>query len=191
MERKKKHLWAGIAFLVVSITVLYFNLNCIKGSFKDLWPALVLLAGTILYVIYFSTKKKKNRLFLIFLATFTAISSVPLFILTFTDFENINLLWPSFVLAFGLGVLSLYYYGKKRKIVLFISSLIIIAPLLAWIFYSIRSKFGLVIGVILFIVGVAFLTRGIIREAKLPTVVVEESGSERKEESQDSKENVQ
>jgi len=177
MERKKKHLLVGISFLIVSIFVLYFSISYIKGNFKDLWPAILLFFGTILYVIYFSTRKKKNRLFIIFLATFIAISSIPLFILTFTSSDNINLLWPAFVLALGLGTLSVYFYGKKQKFLLITSSIIIIAPILVWIFYSIQSKFGLIIGVILFIVGVAFLTRGLLREAK-PAMQAQVSSNE-------------
>jgi hypothetical protein len=156
----------GIVLIIISFAVLYFNLSMFKGSFSKLWPSLILLAGTALYILYFSTKKKKNRLFILFVATFIALISVPLFILSFTSKEIMQHLWPSFPLALGLSVLSLYFYGQKKRYKLFISSLIIAASLLIWILYLMQSRFGLVIGVVLFITGAAFLTRGLIREAE-------------------------
>lgn len=168
MKRKSKHLLIGIALLVISIIVIYFNLYFFEGSFKNLWPALVLLAGTFLYLFYFSTKKKKNLLFVLFIGTFIAISSVPLFILAVTSFEHIKILWPGFIFAIGMGMLALYFYGKKKKGVLVISILILSLSLLIWVFCSLKSQFGLIIGVSLFILGAAFLTRGFIKEGELP-----------------------
>jgi len=165
MKRKTRHLLTGIILLIISFTVLYFNLSLFKGSFSKLWPSLILLAGFALYILYFSTKRKKNRLFILFIATFIALLSVPLFILSFTSKEIMTHLWPSFPLAGGLSVLSLYFYGKNKRYVLLIASLIIAASLLIWVVYLMQSKFGLVIGVVLFITGAAFLTRGLIHEA--------------------------
>jgi len=166
MKRKTKHLLISIVLVIISFTVLYFNLSMFKGSFNKLWPALILLLGMILYIYYFSTKKKKDRLYLLFLATFIALISVPLFILTFTSPDIIPHLWPAFLLALGMAILSLYFYGKKKKFVLSLSVIVIAAPLLIWIFYLMKSQFGLVIGVVLFITGAGFLTRGLIRESE-------------------------
>ncbi len=165
MKRKTRHLLTGIVFLIISFTVLYFNLSMFKGSFSKLWPSLILLAGTILYILYFSTKKKKNRLFILFVATFIALASVSLFILSFTSKDIMPYLWPSFPLALGMSILSLYFYGKKKRYILLVSSLVITASLLIWVIYLMQSKFGLVIGVVLLITGAAFLTRGLIHEA--------------------------
>ncbi len=181
MKRKTRHLLTGIILLIISFSVLYFNLSLFKGSFSKLWPSLILLAGFALYILYFSTKRRKNRLFILFIATFIALTSVPLFILSFTSKAIMTHLWPSFPLAGGLSILSLYFYGKKRRYVLLISSLIIAASLLIWIFYLMQSKFGLVIGVVLFITGAAFLTRGLIHEAEEITVEKESASGEKAE----------
>lgn len=156
----------GIFLILISIAVLYFNLSFFKGSFKKLWPSGILLFGVIFYIYYFSTKKKKNVAFSLFLATFFAVSSVPLFILTFTSLKNLSFLWPGFFLAFGVALLSLYYFEKKKRITSIISMILIFGSLLIWIFYSLRSQFGLIIGVSLLIIGAAFLTRGLIKEEK-------------------------
>ena len=87
MEKRINKLVIGIVFIFVGFIVLYFNLSIIKGSFDKIWPALVLLIGMILNVFYFSTRKIKNRLFLFFIATFIAISSIPLFLLNLTSFQ--------------------------------------------------------------------------------------------------------
>ena len=164
MKRKIKQQVLGIILLIVSIAVLYFNLKKVEGSFSKLWPSLILLVGVFFYIFYFSTKRKHERLSLLFLATFLAISSIPLYILTFTSFDYIDIIWPGFLFAIGMGFLSLYFYGKGRKSALFLSTIMIGVALFIWAFYSVRYQFGLVVGVIFLVVGAAFLTRGFIKQ---------------------------
>lgn len=154
----------GIALIVISIAVIYFNLKIFEGGFNKVWPAILLLVGVILYIFYFSTKKKRQRLFVLFLATFIATSSVPLFVLTFTSYERITILWPGFLFTFGLGLLSIYFYGNKKKVLSVLATFIISISFLIWIIYSLETQFGLVIGASIFLLGAAFLTRGLGRE---------------------------
>ena len=90
MEAKKKQIFTGIITIVISIVVLIVNLSLIENDFAKLWPTLLLLLGVILYIIFFITKKRHNRVGLSFLATFVSVSSIPLFILTFTSFDYFN-----------------------------------------------------------------------------------------------------
>jgi hypothetical protein len=164
MEQRKKQIFAGIVITIISIVVLYFNLRLHEGSFGKLWPALVLLLGVILYIVYFTKRRRQNRLGIGFLATFVSVSSVPLFILTFTGPENFHYIWPGFILAIGCGLVTVYLYGARRKGTLFLAQLLMAIPLLIWIFFAMRSKFGLVIGVALLMIGVASMARGFIRD---------------------------
>ena len=183
MTRKNKHIFIGIVLIIVSIIVIYFNLQEFEGGFDKLWPAIILLFGMVLYIFYFSTRKKKNRLFIIFLATLIAISSVTLFVLTFTSFEHIKYLWPGFLFAFGMSILSLYFFGKKKKSTALLATIIISFSLLIWIIYSLESQFGLVIGVTMLILGAAFFTRGLSRESKLeqPAISADEPSTDGEE----------
>jgi len=183
MTRKNKHIFIGIVLIIVSIIVIYFNLQEFEGGFDKLWPAIILLFGMVLYIFYFSTRKKKNRLFIIFLATLIAISSVTLFVLTFTSFEHIKYLWPGFLFAFGMSILSLYFFGKKKKSTALLATIIISFSLLIWIIYSLESQFGLVIGVTMLILGAAFFTRGLSRESKLeqPAISADEPSTDEEE----------
>ncbi len=167
MKSKTRHLLIGIAIIVISIAAIYLNLIIFEESFKKLWPALILLVGMILYLYYFSTKRKGARPWALFTATFIAVLSVALFILTFTSFKSIRFVWPAFLLALGLGLLSLYIYGEKKKGNLPGSIIFITISFLIWIFYAVKTQFGLVIGLVLLITGAAFLTRGLIREPGL------------------------
>ena len=164
MKTKTKQLIFGILLVIVGIIVIYFNLKSFKAEFNKLWPSILLLFGLFFYVYYFSTKKKKNRTLFLFLASFLAVSSIPLYVLTFTSFDNINIVWPGFLFAFGIALISVYFFGNKKKITIIISSLSISASLLVWIFYMVKSPFGLVIAVCLILIGAAFITRGLIHD---------------------------
>jgi peptidoglycan/LPS O-acetylase OafA/YrhL len=163
MDRKSKALLVGIALVLVSIFVIYFNLKLVEESFKTLWPAPVLIAGIIFSV---AGLKNRERIFLIFFGTFLAIASVPLFVISVSSFKTLRIIWPGFLFALGVGILSVYFYGKKKKITLAVSILILSISILIWVVYSLNSEYGLAIGVSLFILGAAFLTRGIGKENK-------------------------
>ena len=185
MEAKRKRILTGIITIIISIAVLIVNLSLIENDFAKLWPTLLLLLGVILYIAYFSTKKRHNRVGLSFLATFVSVSSIPLFILTFTSFDNFNYLWPGFILAIGCGLMTVYLYGERRRGTsrgsgrgtLFLAQILLAIPLLIWIFFAMRSKFGVVIGIVLLMIGVSFLARGLIREEKSSVTVSEEPQS--------------
>jgi hypothetical protein len=164
MKRKAKQQVMGIILIIISIAILYFNLSRVEGSFSKLWPTFVLLLGMFFYIFYFSIKKKGDRPGLLFLATFLAISCIPLYILSFTSFEHFNVLWPGFLFAIGMGFLAVYFYGKGRKVALLLSFLTIGASIIIWALFSVKYRFGLVTGVVFLIVGAGFLTRGLIRE---------------------------
>ena len=88
--------------------------------------------------------------------------------LTVTSFSHFRVLWPGFVFALGIALLSLYFYGRRKKGTLFGAAVFLSISVLIWIVFSLESQFGLVIGVSFFIVGAAFLTRGFIKEVKEP-----------------------
>lgn len=178
MKAKTKYLLIGIGIIVISLVTLYFNLSYFKGGFKKMWPSLILLAGVVLYLYYFSTKRKGVKPWSIFAASFLAVVSVAMFILTFTSFRGLHYLWPSFILALGLGALSLYIYGEKKKSALVLATIFITVSFLVWIYYAMKTEFGLVIGIVLLITGAAFLTRGLMREPEKETTVSTE-GEER------------
>jgi len=160
VKKRNKQLLVGIILILLSVGILYYNLGVIEGTMATLWPAAVLLAGMVLYFFYFSTRRKKHRTALLFLATFLAVSSVPLLVMSVGSFEHLRVLWPAFVAALGISFLLVYLYGKRKKAVLWLSVVLIAAAVLIWIAFSLHSEYGLVIGVSTLIVGITLLTRG-------------------------------
>lgn len=189
MKTKTKQLLLGILIIVIGIIEIYFNLKNNKASFNRLWPSIVLIIGLFFYIFYFSTKRKKEKTFFLFVSSFLAISAIPLFVLTFTSFNNINVVWPGFLLAFGFALLSVYFFGKKKKISLIISSIAISASLLVWIFYTAKSPFGLVVAVSLLVIGAAFVTRGLLHDISQQATIYEENTIKASKEGQSSDNN--
>ena len=185
MEAKKRQSLTGIIIIIVSLAVLVVNLALVENDFSKLWPTLLLLIGVLLYIIYFATKKRKNKVGLSFVATFISVSSIPLFLLTFTSFDNFPYIWPGFILAIGCGLMTVYLYGQRRRGALFLAQVLLAIPILIWIFFAMRSKFGVVIGIVLLMIGVSFLARGLIRDEASPAAVSKASKS-----SEDASENA-
>ena len=184
MKTKTKQLLLGILIIIIGIVEIYFNLKSNKAGFSKLWPSILLIIGLFFYIFYFSTKRKKEKTFFLFISSFLAISAIPLFVLTFTSFNHINIVWPGFLLAFGFALLAVYFFGKKKKITVIISSIAISASLLVWIFYMARSPFGLVIAVSLLVIGAAFITRGLLHDLSQEELVSSETEIKTSEESE-------
>ena len=73
--------------------------------------------------------------------------------------------------------MTVYLYGRRGRGTLFIAQVLLAIPLLIWIFFAMRSKFGVVIGIVLLMIGVSFLARGLIRDEKSPVSVSDASQS--------------
>jgi hypothetical protein len=164
MKEKPRNLLTGVLLVAAGVAVIVFNAHAFSGGFAKLWPFIFLLLGFVLSVYSYSTRKKKDRSLFIFLGAFCLASSVLLFILALSSYQHIRVLWPGFLSALGLGFLSVYLIGNRKKAVLAASLFLIGVSVLIWILYSLRSQYGLVIGVSLFVVGVGFLTRSLMRE---------------------------
>jgi len=165
VKTKARNVTVGILMILVGVFVIYYNTRYFTGELQKLWPSAVFIIGTILYIYYFTTKKKKNALFILFLGTFLLFSSILLYILSFTSFSYIEALWPGFLAALGLGMLLAYLYGERKKALLAASIVLIAASILVWIFLSLKTPYSLIIGLSIIVIGAAFLTGGLIREA--------------------------
>jgi hypothetical protein len=166
VKEKPKYLITGVLLIAAGVAIIVFNAHAFSGGLAKLWPFAVLLLGFVLSVYAHSTRKKKDRPLLIFLGAFFLVSSVLLFILALSSYQHIRVLWPGFLSALGLGFLSVYLTGDRRKAVLVVSLFLVGVSVLIWIFYSLRSQYGLVIGVSLFVIGVGFLTRSLMKETR-------------------------
>jgi len=75
--------------------------------------------------------------------------------------NRLNRLWNFFAGSFR------FFTSHLSGVLLLAGALLAIAlSIIIWIFYSLKSKYGFVIGVSLFILGATFLTRGLIRDVE-------------------------
>jgi hypothetical protein len=171
MKEKPKNFVIGALLIAAGVAVGVFNAlamggeSVFGGGVAKLWPFAVMLLGFVLSVYAYSTRKKRDSSLLLFLGAFFLVSSVILFILALSSWEHIRVLWPGFLSALGLGFLTVYLAGDGKKAILVLSLFLIAASVVIWILYSLRSQYGFVIGACLFVIGVGFLTRSLMREA--------------------------
>jgi uncharacterized membrane protein HdeD (DUF308 family) len=174
MTKKSRQILFGALALVIGLVVFSFNLSLFGATFEKLWPAIPLVVGILLFMFYFATRRKKDRALLLFGATFLVLLSVPFFVMAFTPPEANMYIWPAFLLALGLSLLAVHYYGRPRRPTLVAGTLIVAASLVIWLVYVTRTRFGLLFSVALIITGALVLIRGLTRDQPIEPEPVSE-----------------
>ena len=158
MSKNSRQILYGILLILVSGTVLFLNIRAFESGFKQLWPFLVLVAGLVLAVAAFAGRSK--RPLLIAAGVFLCFASVFLFLLAASSWQNLFFLWPGFLLSSGAGLASYTAFGGGKRAWQIPALVLVVAALLSWVLYTVKSRYGLAVGVTVFLAGGYFLARG-------------------------------
>ena len=146
-----------IGMIVILLGILFMGPSLGMFSLTKMWPAFILLSGIGFFIFAFAYPKLIG---LLMPASILTISSIPLFMSTFTgNWEQMARLWPVFLLSVAIGFFLMYFRSRGNKGLL-ISGLIIIAIAIVGylIFNYIRFLFPILFiagGLILIFIGLA------------------------------------
>jgi len=158
MSKNSKNIITGILLILVSGAVIVLNIRALEVGFKQLWPALVLVAGLVLALTAFASRRGSPLL--LAAGTFLCFASVFLLVLAMTSWQNIFFLWPGFVLALGGSLAAHSAFGGGKRVWRIPTLVLVVASLLSWVLYTVKSHYGIAVGAAVFLAGGYFLVRG-------------------------------
>jgi hypothetical protein len=102
----------GLVLVCLGLIFLADNLDYIALDFPSIWPGLLILAGIAFATGYFKNNKNYG---LLLPATILVVFGLLFLYCTIAGWENMNDLWPVFLMGPGLGFYLMYQFGEKEK----------------------------------------------------------------------------
>ena len=118
----------GIFLILLGVLILLIQLD--RFGWEDFWP-LIIIAGGVLFILGFIFNRENYGLLMP--GTILFITGVLFFYMTQSRWHYMENLWPTFVLAPGIGFFLMFLFGPKGNH-LWIPGLILVS--LALIFYA-------------------------------------------------------
>ncbi|RPH37952.1 hypothetical protein EHM92_01365 [bacterium] len=100
----------GIILIVLGVLFLIANFADVHlGSF---WPIFVLGLGVAFIIMFF---RDRNNYGVLMPGTILTVIGILFFACTFYGWDQMEYLWPFFIIAPGLGFLMIYLFGKQER----------------------------------------------------------------------------
>lgn len=149
MDNQKKAL--GLIMLFLGVVFLLENLSVIQFDFLRVWPVFVILGGFGFWLGY-----AVNRQLVSFImpGTILTIYGLLFFYCTIFGWDHMAFLWPTFLLAPGVGFFLIYFLSEKNKLLLWPAGLLTVVSVLFLLRYLPYLRFWpalLIIGGVLLI----------------------------------------
>jgi len=139
-----------IGALFILLGILFLGPAVGLFTLKLMWPSILFLVGAGLLVTFFAARKLYG---LLMPGAVLTISSIPLFICTFSDnWHQMSSLWPIFLFAVSAGFFLMFFFGKK-EVGLLVSALILL---------SLGAISFLIFNYIQYVFPIAFLVTGLV-----------------------------
>jgi hypothetical protein len=159
----KNNFIIGFIFIFIGIVLILNKILALNFFYVNaFWPLFILIPGIILEGSFFLTKK-------------TPVILLPGAILTllgllfsfenFTNWSYCQYTWPIYPLSLALGLLQLYYFGSKQKILLLPAAILAAISIISFgsmLLNGILSymDISLIIPIILILIGAFVLFKG-------------------------------
>lgn len=124
----KSNLLLGIFLIIIGLFILFIQNS--RFTWGDSWPLIVIAAGLLFFIGFFISKENYG---LLMPGSILLIIGILFLYFTQMGLYYIKDLWPTFILAPGVGFFTMYFFGPKKN-KLWIPGTILV--LIAIIFYA-------------------------------------------------------
>ena len=100
----------GIILIVLGVLFLIANLSNVH--LDAFWPVFVLGPGVAFIVLFFRDRKEYG---LLMPGTILTVIGLLFFACTFTGWDQMQHLWPLFIMAPGVGFVMMYLFGRHER----------------------------------------------------------------------------
>ena len=146
-----KSVITGIALITIGVIFLLPNFTDL--SLRDLWPVLMLGPGILFFVSYLSDRKSYG---LLMPGTILTTYGLLFLFCTLFGWYWLEVLWPVYLIAPGVGFILMYYLGKKETGLLVPGAVL---TLLGLIFLLNTAEVGYLWPVVIILAGVALIVK--------------------------------
>lgn len=116
MEKEKHNngpLLPGVILIVLGIAFLLAQFNVIRSD--QVWPLFILAPGVGFWAMYFYSKDRQSQAGLLIPGTITSLIGLLFFYLNFSDWSQMEFLWPVFPLIVGVAFYVFYFASGKNS----------------------------------------------------------------------------
>lgn len=99
----------GIILIVLGVLFLIANFSDVH--LETLWPIFVLTPGVAFIIMFFRDRKNYG---ILMPGTILTIIGLLFFACTFYGWDQMERLWPLFIMAPGIGFIMMYLFGKRE-----------------------------------------------------------------------------
>lgn len=149
VEFRKGNLIWGLFLILIGSVLLISNLS--QVSMEILWPVFPLTVGLVFWIGYFRDRKNHG---LLMPGSILVVVSILFFYCNLLGWEQMEILWPVFIMAPAVGFIAMYFGGEKDQGLLIPAGILFGAGI---IFLIISSGFGDYWPVFLIIVGLLLI----------------------------------
>lgn len=103
----------GVILIVVGIAFMLAQYNVIRSD--QVWPLFVLAPGLGFWAMYFYSKDRQSSAGLLIPGTITTLIGLLFFYLNFSDWGQMEFLWPMFPLIVGIAFYTFYFASGKNS----------------------------------------------------------------------------
>ncbi|HTY01493.1 MAG TPA: hypothetical protein VMG09_15825 [Bacteroidota bacterium] len=141
----------GVVLIVLGL--LFFANNLLRMDFTGFWPVFLLIPAVVFVIVYIRDRRQYGVLMP---ATILTVYAALFFACQNGGWGQMSELWPTFILAPGLGFFVLYLFGKREPGLLIPASIL---TGLSVIFFFTLSGFPEYWPSILILIGLVILLR--------------------------------
>lgn len=154
MPNNRHNIVLGSIFVLIGL--MFLSTNFWEFDWEQLWPLFMMVAGMGFLVGYFTNR---NNYGLLMPATLMLLYGSLFLYCALTDWNNMEYLWPTFVLGPGLGLLMMYVGGRRESGLLIPSSILVGLSAIFFVVFGPFQDYARYWPVLLILAGLAMLLR--------------------------------
>ncbi len=150
-DQRSRSLIPGI--VLIALGLFFFAVNLLHVDMQDIWPLVLLLPAAIFFSAFL---RDRRQIGFLMPATMLTVYAALFFVCQLYDWNLMARLWPTFILAPGLGLFAMYVSGRRDPGLLIPA---VILTGISAIFFVMMNGFPEYWPAILILIGVIILLR--------------------------------
>ena len=154
MANNRQNLVMGSILVLVGL--IFLAVDVLNVDWEKLWPLFMLAAGVGFLMGYFANRRNYG---LLMPATLMSLYGSLFLYCAWTGWDQMEYLWPTFVLGPGLGLLMMYVWGRRESGLLIPASILIGLSTIFFVVFGPFQEYARYWPVLLILAGLALLLR--------------------------------